>query len=292
MKITIYGKTFNPGFKPYIKELFEKLHQNKVKVNVYKPFLEFIRKKTGIEPEHNDIFENQDDIRDDIDFMISIGGDGTFLETIPFVRNHNIPIIGLNSGRLGFLANIAKEEISSAFKAIFEKEYKIENRALIKLDTKKSIFGDLNFALNEITIQKKESSMITIDAFLNDEFFNTYWTDGLIISTPTGSTAYSLSVGGPILLPDSSNFIIAPIASHNLTVRPIVVPDSVVITLKVRKRKEKFFVTADNRTRLIDSSVKLKLYKADFKLKMLQLPNNNFYTTIRNKLMWGVDKRN
>jgi NAD+ kinase len=292
MKITIYGKIFNPGFKPYIKELFEKLHQNKVKINVYKPFLEFIRNETGIEPEHNDIFEKHDDIGDDIDFMISIGGDGTFLETIPFVRNHNIPIIGLNSGRLGFLANIAKEEIASAFKAIFEKEYKIEKRTLIKLDTSKSIFGDLNFALNEITIQKKESSMITIDTYLNNEFFNTYWTDGLIISTPTGSTAYSLSVGGPILLPDSNNFIIAPIASHNLTVRPIVVPDNVIITLKVRNKNEKFFVTADNRTRLIDSSIKLKLNKADFKLKMLQLPNNNFYTTIRNKLMWGVDKRN
>ncbi len=292
MKITIYGKTFNPGFSPYIKELFEKLHQNKIKVIVYKPFLEFIREETGIEPEHNDTFENQDDIGNDTDFMISIGGDGTFLESIPFVRNHNIPVVGLNSGRLGFLANIAKEEISSAFKAIFEKEYKIEYRTLIKLDTKKNIFGNLNFALNDITIQKKESTMITIDTYLNDVFFNAYWTDGLIVSTPTGSTAYSLSVGGPIVLPGSNSLIIAPIAPHNLTVRPIVVPDDVIITLKVRNRDEKFFVTADNRTKLIDSSVTLKLYKADFKLKMLQLPNNNFYTTIRNKLMWGVDKRN
>ncbi len=292
MKITIYGKTFNPGFSPYIKELFEKLHQNKIKVIVYKPFLEFIREETGIEPEHNDTFENQDDIGNDTDFMISIGGDGTFLESIPFVRNHNIPVVGLNSGRLGFLANIAKEEISSAFKAIFEKEYKIEYRTLIKLDTKKNIFGNLNFALNDITIQKKESTMITIDTYLNDVFFNAYWTDGLIVSTPTGSTAYSLSVGGPIVLPGSNSLIIAPIAPHNLTVRPIIVPDDVIITLKVRNRNEKFFVTADNRTKLIDSSVRLKLYKADFKLKMLQLPNNNFYTTIRNKLMWGVDKRN
>jgi len=292
MKITIYGRTFNPGFKPYIKELFEKLNQNKVKVNVYKPFLEFIRNETGIEPEHDDIYENQNDVRDDTDFMISIGGDGTFLEAIPFVKSHNIPIVGLNSGRLGFLANIAKEEISSAFNAIFEKDYEIEYRTLIKLDTDKKIFGDLNYALNDITIQRKESRMITIDVFLNDEFFNTYFTDGLIISTPTGSTAYSLSVGGPIVLPDTNNFIIAPIAPHNLTVRPIVVPDDVAITIKVRNRNEKFFITADNRTTLIDNSVKLKLYKADFSLKMLKLPNNSFYTTIRNKLMWGVDKRN
>ncbi|UCH14397.1 MAG: NAD kinase [Bacteroidales bacterium] len=292
MRIAIYGKTFNPGFKPYVMELFEKLLQNKVEVYIYKPFLEFIRDKVGITPEYNDLFESKADIGDNIDFMISIGGDGTFLETIPFVKNHNIPIIGLNSGRLGFLANIAKEEISSAFEAIFEKDYEIENRALIKLDTSKSIFGDLDFALNDITVQKKESTMITIDAFLNDEFFNTYYTDGLIISTPTGSTAYALSVGGPIVLPGTNNFIIAPIAPHNLTVRPIVVPDDVVITIKVRNRSEKFFVTADNRTRLIDNSVKLKLYKADFNLKMLKLPNTNFYTTIRNKLMWGVDKRN
>lgn len=292
MKITIYGKTFNPGFKPYIIELFEKLQQHKVKIYVYRPFLEFIRDETGIGPDHDGIFESKDDIGNDVDFMISIGGDGTFLETIPFVKNNNIPVIGLNSGRLGFLANIAKEEISTAFNAIFKKDYKIEHRTLIKLDTDKNIFGDLDFALNDITIQKKESTMITIDTFLNDEFFNTYWTDGLIVSTPTGSTAYSLSVGGPIVIPGSDNFIIAPIASHNLTVRPIVVPDSVIIILKVRNRNEKFFLTADNRTRLIDSTVKIKLYKADFKLKMLQLPNNNFYTTIRNKLMWGVDKRN
>jgi NAD+ kinase len=292
MKITIYGKTFNPGFRPFIKELFKKLHENSVEIIVYKPFLEFIRDNAGFDPMQEGIFRDHDDIRDDTDFMISIGGDGTFLETIPFIRNHNVPIIGLNSGRLGFLANISKEEISSALQAIFENDYKIEQRTLIKLDSSKNIFGDLNFALNEITIQKKESSMITIDAFLNDDFLNTYWTDGLIISTPTGSTAYSLSVGGPIVLPDSNNFIIAPIASHNLTVRPLVVPDDDIITLKVRKSREKFFITADNRTSLIDSSVKLKLYKADFKLKMLKLPNNNFYSTIRNKLMWGVDKRN
>ncbi len=292
MRIAVYGRTFNPGFKPYVIELFEKLLQNKVEVFIYKPFLEFIRDKVSFTPDYKYVFENEVDIGDNIDFMISIGGDGTFLESIPFVKNHNIPIIGLNSGRLGFLANIAKEEISSALDAIFDKEYEIENRTLIKLDTSRNIFGDLDFALNDITVQKKESTMITIDAYLNDEFFNTYYTDGLIISTPTGSTAYSLSVGGPIVLPGTSNFIIAPIAPHNLTVRPIVVPDDVVITIKVRNRNEKFFITADNRTSLIDNSVKLRLYKADFNLKMLKLPNTNFYTTIRNKLMWGVDKRN
>ncbi len=292
MKITIYGKTFNPGFNPYIKELFDKLEQNDVEIVVFRSFFDFIRKEVGIDAKAADIFENHDDIKEDVDFMISIGGDGTFLETIPFVRNYDIPVIGLNSGRLGFLANISSGEISSALDAIFKSDYEIESRALIKLDADKDVFGDLNFALNEITIQKKNSSMITIDTFLDDEFLNTYWTDGLIISTPTGSTAYSLSVGGPIVIPGSNNFILAPIASHNLTVRPIVIPDDITITLKVHSRNEKFFVTADNRTSLIDSSVNLKLYKAGFKLKMLKLPNNNFYSTLRNKLMWGADKRN
>jgi len=292
MIISIYGKTYNSEFNPYIKELFEKLGQNNVETIVYKPFLKFIRNNAGIDTTSMDVFENHNEIKDDVDFMISIGGDGTFLETIPFVRNYNIPIIGLNSGRLGFLANISKGEISSALDAIFEKKFEIESRTLIKLDSDINVFGELNFALNEITIQKKNSSMITIDVYLNDEFLNTYWTDGLIISTPTGSTAYSLSVGGPIIIPGSNNFILASIASHNLTVRPIVIPDNNIIKLKINSRNEKFFITADNRTSLIENSVKLTLYKADFKLKMLKLPNNNFYVTLRNKLMWGADKRN
>ena len=259
---------------------------------VFKSFLDFIRIEAGMDVKAVDVFKDHNDIREDVDFMISIGGDGTFLETIPFVRNFNIPVVGLNSGRLGFLANIASGEISSALDAIFNKDYEIESRVLIRLDSDKNVFGDLNFALNEITIQKKNSSMITIDAFLDDEFLNTYWTDGLIISTPTGSTAYSLSVGGPIVIPGSNNFILASIASHNLTVRPIVIPDDKIIKLKVHSRNDKFFITADNRTSLLDSSVKLTLYKADFKLKMLKLPNNSFYATLRNKLMWGADKRN
>jgi NAD+ kinase len=292
MKITIYGKTFNKEFNPYISELFEKLSQHNVEVLVFQAFLDFIKKQTGIDTRNVGVFKNHNDIKKDVDYMISIGGDGTFLETIPFVRSFNIPIVGLNSGKLGFLANIASGEISSALDAIFNNDYEIESRALIKLDSDKNIFGDLNFALNEITIQKKSSSMITIDTYLDDEFLNTYWTDGLIISTPTGSTAYSLSVGGPIVIPGSGNFILAPIASHNLTVRPIVIPDNKIIKLKVHSRNEKFLITADNRTSLIDSSLKLTLYKADFKLKMLKLPNNSFYTTLRNKLMWGMDKRN
>jgi NAD+ kinase len=225
--------------------------------------------------------------------MVSIGGDGTFLESIMFLKNINIPVIGLNSGRLGFLANISKEEISLAFDAIIKGNYELESRSLLTLETETSIFGNFNFALNDVTIQKKDSTMITIDAYLDNEFLNTYWTDGLIVSTPTGSTAYSLSAGGPIVLPGSKNFIIAPIASHNLTVRPLVIPDTKEIRLEVRSRSGSFFVTVDNRVAAMEMpNNSFIIRKASFELKMVKLPFNSYYTTIRNKLMWGADTRN
>lgn len=292
MIITIYGKSFNPSFKPYIEELFRTLDDHNVDYYIFKPFNHFLQEDSGCSPKPAGLFTSYDDTPRDADFMISIGGDGTFLEAVPFVRNFNIPIIGLNSGRLGFLANIAKEEITPALTAIFNENYEIETRSLLKLENKTELFGDLNFALNEVTIQKTNSTMINIDTYLDNEYLNTYWTDGLILSTPTGSTAYSLSVGGPIVMPGSNNFIIAPIASHNLTVRPMVLPDNKNITLRIKSRNKRFLVTADNRTATLDESFVVNLCKADFYLKMLKLPNNCFYSTIRNKLMWGADKRN
>lgn len=292
MRITIYGKTFNPGFRPFIQELFETLRRHNTEVFIYKPFYDFLTNDIDCDPKYDGFFSDASNTPEDIDFMISIGGDGTFLETIQYVRNFEIPLIGLNSGRLGFLANISKEEITSAFEAIYQKNYEFEYRSLLRLETTEKLFGDMDYALNEVTLQKKDSSMITIDAYLNDEFLNTYWTDGLIVSTPTGSTAYSLSVGGPIVLPSSNNFIILPIASHNLTVRPIVIPDDQVIRLKVNSRSKNLLVTLDNRTIMVNDAHEFIVSKANFKLKMLKLSNNNFYGTIRNKLMWGVDKRN
>jgi NAD+ kinase len=292
MRITIYGKTFNPGFKPFIQELFETLRRHNTEVFIYRPFYDFLTNDIECNPKYDGFFSNVYDTPEDIDFMISIGGDGTFLEAIQYVRNFDIPLIGLNSGRLGFLANISKEEITSAFEAIYQKNYEFEYRSLLRLETTEKLFGDMDYALNEVTLQKKDSSLITVDAYLNDEFLNTYWTDGLIVSTPTGSTAYSLSVGGPIVLPSSNNFIILPIASHNLTVRPIVIPDDHVIKLKVNSRSKNLLVTLDNRTIVINDTYEFTISKANFKLKMLKLPDNNFYGTIRNKLMWGVDKRN
>lgn len=292
MKIAIFGKTFNEGFLPYIKQVFEILYKNYCNVLIHKDFCEFIEKKSPVNLKNFKVYNDQKDFPEDIDLVVSIGGDGTFLDSFPYALKNNIPVIGINSGRLGFLANISKEEISQAFEAIFNKNYQISYRTLLKFKFPDNIFNQFNFALNEITVQKQGLSMININVFLDNEFLSTYWTDGLIISTATGSTAYSLSVGGPILAPGSENFVLVPIASHNLTVRPVVIPDNLEISLKVYSRSNKFLITADNKTVEIDNPVEVKVVKSDLKLKMLQLPNNSFYSTIRNKLMWGMDKRN
>ena len=291
MKIAIFGKTFNQGFKPHINELMKILHEHHAEVSVYKPFFDFICCETGEEPKECRNYYDVGDFDKDTDLMISIGGDGTFLESIPLIIPHHIPIIGINSGRLGFLANISKENISEAFNSIFAGRYDTEYRTLICSKQPENIFNRMNFALNDITV-KSNSSLITIDAYINDEFLNTYWTDGLIISTPTGSTAYSLSVGGPVVVPGSGNLIIAPISSHNLTVRPLIIPDSNIISLRVNSRSGQYTVTADNRTLLWKSQEMFRIGKSDYKLKLLKLPNTSFYATLRDKLKWGEDVRN
>ncbi len=292
MKIAIYGRTFNIDFIKYIQQVFDILKDEGAEVFIYKPFLRFIDNFQQVDHDKCMVFESEGDLDSDISFIVSIGGDGTFLETIPYALNFKVPVIGLNSGRLGFLANISKEEIHSAFEAIFSKNYQIEYRTLLKLLAPDICVKELKYALNEVTVQKKGSSMITIDTYLNEEYLNTYFTDGLIVSTPTGSTAYSISVGGPIVMPGTNNLIIAPIASHNLTVRPIIIHDNLLITLRATSRQKQIQVTADNKIIEINQPVEIKIGTADFKLQMLKLPNNSFYATIRNKLMWGADKRN
>jgi NAD+ kinase len=292
MKIALFGKTFNAGFNPYVTELFELLAANKVEISVFKPFYDFISCETGTEFPVSGFFRNADDFDSGSDLVVSIGGDGTFLESIPFVIRYEIPIIGINSGRLGFLANISKENITEAFQAILSGDFSYEFRSLIHIGLPEGLFNGLNYALNDITIHKADSSLITIDAFINDEFLNRYWTDGLIISTPTGSTAYSLSVGGPVVVPGSENVIIAPISSHNLTVRPLIIPDSNTITLKVSSRSGVYCITADNRTMQVHGEQTFVIGKSDYRLKMLKLPKTSFYETLRNKLKWGEDVRN
>jgi NAD+ kinase len=225
--------------------------------------------------------------------MISIGGDGTFLETIHLVKDSGIPILGVNAGRLGFLASTQKEEIVNVLTQIKNGQYRLQTRSLLKLSSDLNLFNGEDFALNELTVHKKDSSsMITIHTYIDDLYLNSYWADGLIIATPTGSTAYSLSCGGPILVPGARDFIITPIAPHNLNVRPVVVPDSRKISLKIEGRSKEFLCSMDSRSVTIDSSTEINITKADFRINIIQTENQNFLNTIRNKMMWGLDRRN
>lgn len=292
MKIALYGRPFSKGFEGNIATLFSKLAENKIDVIIYRPFYNFLVHQTTFKPFANGFFEKHEDILDNADYMFSIGGDGTFLESVNIIRSCGIPIIGINTGRLGFLANISPDQIESSLSAILSGNYSIEQRTLAQLSLSEGSLPDFCCALNEISIHKKSSSMITIHTYLNDSYMNSYWADGLIISTPTGSTAYSMSVGGPIVTPDCSNFIISPIASHNLTIRPVIVPDHNIIRLKVDSREDSFLLSVDARTEIVNTNVEMIIKRTDFTIKTIRIENNTFYSTLRSKLMWGVDKRN
>jgi NAD+ kinase len=292
MKVAIYGKQISSDFRPYIDELFEKLAQQKVEVSVYEPFYLHLV-EMGCPLTDCSCFLSATEAPCDADFLISIGGDGTFLESMLYLKSSEIPVIGLNTGRLGYLANIGRDQITKALDFLFNGEYEIEHRTLLRVESNFKLFEGYNFALNDVTIQKATPTMIKVDAWIDGDFLNSYWTDGLIIATPTGSTAYSLSVGGPIVMPGSGNFIIAPIASHNLTVRPIVIPDESIIKLIVSGRAQSFLVTVDNRSQVLDlKHNEIIVRKTKFRLKILKLPFNNYFATLRDKLMWGLDKRN
>jgi len=292
MRVAIFGKQFGEIFNESCHQLFNYLESGNIEVVFYKPFYKFLKKKVKIKPSIAGFFDDENKLRN-VDFVLSIGGDGTFLETVTYVKDSGIPIVGINSGRLGFLADISKEEIIDALEKIVAGRYNIRKLDLLTAYTSEGGFGPLNFALNELAITKKDSSaMITIHTYLNDVYVNSYWADGLIIATSTGSTAYSLSVGGPILHPRTTNFIITPIAPHNLTVRPMVVPNDQEVTLKVEARDGKYLASLDSRSKVFDHQVVIHVKKADFRINVVELTNHSFYATLRNKLMWGVDKRN
>ncbi len=292
MRIALFGKTISEEDAPCIQHLLKKLEKIEAEIVVYESFFKNISPYVEFN-KGGDIFNSHHEIRDKIDFMFSIGGDGTFLETLDLVRDSGIPIMGINIGRLGFLSSISKDEINSSIDALCNKMYKIEERALLKVTKPKKLFGELNYALNEITISRKEStSLIVIHVYIDDTFVNSYWADGLIISTPTGSTAYSLSSGGPIVTPGSENFLVTPIATHNLTVRPIVIRDDSVIRIKAEGRDKNFFVSLDSRFETIDKNQELIVEKGDYKINLVQMNRKDFFTTIRDKLNWGLDRRN
>ena len=292
MNIALFGKSVIRSDSPYIQALMDKLCSLDTGIFIHAQFYNILKEMITFK-KSPELFSSQPDLKGKVDFLISIGGDGTLLDTITLVGDSGIPITGINMGRLGFLSGIAKDEILPAIDEIFEKKYSIEERTLLKLETSNHLFGNFNYSLNDVTVYKNTPiSLLTIKTYINDEFLNTYWADGIIVATPTGSTAYSLSCTGPVLTPDSANFVITPIASHNLTVRPIVIPDSSRITLYVESRGFECFVGLDSRIEKIDNTIKLGISKADFKINLLRLSNQFFYKTIREKLNWGLDIRN
>ena len=292
MKVAIYGKQFQEEVAPFVHELFIELEKAHMEVLVYEPFYNFLSKQITLNL-FLGTYNSHEELKENIELFISIGGDGTILDATTLIRDTGIPIIGVNTGRLGFLADIAKNEITKTIKQLVNKRFSIDQRTLIRLETEKNIFGDLNSALNEVTISRKDTtSMITITTYINDEFLNSYWADGLIISTPTGSTGYSLSCGGPIVMPGSKNFIITPIAPHNLNVRPLVISDMYEIKIKVEGRVNQFLVALDSRIQTMDAGVELIIKKEAFKINMVEPETQHFASTLRNKLLWGKDKRN
>lgn len=292
MKFAIYGRNFQDSFIPYIQELFNTLKLFGWTYSVYEPYHEFLKERLVLDDQF-DLYNSNTDIAGNVDMLISIGGDGTFLETIHMVKDSNIPILGVNTGRLGFLASTQKDEIKQVLGDIRKNKYRLQSRSLIELNTSNNLFGTENFALNELTVHKKDSSsMITIHTYIDDLYLNSYWADGLIISTPTGSTAYSLSCGGPILVPGANDFILTPIAPHNLNVRPVVVPDSRSIKLKIEGRSSEFLCSLDSKSESINDSIELTISKANYSMQIVQTENQNFLNTIRNKMMWGLDRRN
>lgn len=292
MRVAIYGRQQSETIIPYVEQLFNELKKHNCEIFVFDSFLNFISQKTRKKYTYN-TFTSNADIRNNVDLIFSVGGDGTLLDTVTLIQDSLIPVAGINTGRLGFLSGIAKENLTTSVAEIVKGSYSLDKRTMLRLESNVNLFGKTNYALNEITIHKKDSSsMITINTYLNGEYLNSYWADGLIVSTPTGSTGYSLSCGGPIVMPQSGNFVITPIAPHNLNVRPVVVSDKDILSLEVEGRSRYFLASLDARSVTIDSSVQLAVRKEDFTTNLVRLHNENFLNTLRNKLMWGADSRN
>jgi len=292
MKVALFGKSISANDAPYLQEFIDRLWNLNGVVYIYEPFFLVIRENIRFDREPI-TFTTQNEIRDRVEYFFSIGGDGTLLDSIPLIGNSGIPVIGINMGRLGFLSGISKDQIIPALDDILGEKFTIDERTLLRLETKDPLFDEFNYALNDFTIYKSSpNSMLAIKTYVNDEFLNTYWADGLIVATPTGSTAYSLSCTGPILSPDSENFVITPIASHNLTVRPIVIPDTCTIRISVESRSVECYIGLDSRIRKLDVPVELVIKKEDFKVHLLRISGRNFFETIRAKLKWGLDIRN
>jgi len=288
VKVGIFGSDYQLDKQIQIKRVFEQLHQLDVKIWVEKGFYRYLCQQLNYEPPIEGLIETKDF---DVDIALSIGGDGTFLRTAALISSKEIPILGINTGRLGFLADIGPTEIEDTLNDVFKNHYRIEDRTLLHLKIN-SQSEYHRFALNEIAVQKRDtSSMIKINAFIDEEYLTTYWGDGLIVATPTGSTAYSTSVNGPIIVPQAKTIVLSPIASHSLYVRPLVVPEDSKLSLEVESRNNNFLVAVDGRSEVFQSGMKFEIEKAAFPIKIIKRHNHTFYDTLRNKLKWGTDSR-
>jgi NAD+ kinase len=292
MKVAIYSRVIDDDQYSKVQQLLDELDKENIHPVIYKPFYEMIQSSVRFS-EKTTLFNDSGDLTDAIDFLISLGGDGTLLDTVTLVRDKNIPVLGINFGRLGFLASIGSKELHIAVQSLVKRTIVIDKRSLIHLDASKPLFGDVPYGLNEFAIHKTDTSpMIKIHTYLNGEFLNTYWADGVIVATPTGSTGYSLSCNGPVVFPESSSFVITPVAPHNLNVRPIIVPDDNIISFEIEGRTDHFICALDSRKELVDKKVQLAVRNESFTLSLVRLNENNFLQTLRNKLSWGLDTRN
>ena len=293
MQVVVYSRVAKEEDLPTIQTLFDALHNEDVSIYVYAPYLEQIKDKVTFKGPVG-IFESYMDFSvKKIDFIITLGGDGTILAAVTLIRDSGVPILGINLGRLGFLASVEKKKIASSINYLKRGIYAVEERRMLYLESNLPVFGELCFALNDCTLLKRDtSSMITIHTYINGAYFNSYWADGIIISTPTGSTGYSLSCGGPVIFPNSGNFVLTPVAPHNLNVRPIVISDDSIISFEVEGRAENFLCTLDSRFEPISAAHQLAVRKNDFTTKLVQLGEIGFLETLREKLTWGIDSRN
>jgi NAD+ kinase len=292
LKVAIYSRVLDLSQQEDIQIFFNELDNEEIIPVIYQPFFQEMSSRITL-PKNYEIFSDHTELTSEIDFLISLGGDGTLLDTVTLIRDKNIPVAGINFGRLGFLASIGRDELTTAVKALARRSYIIDKRDLLHVDSNIPLFNDVPYALNEFAIHKRDvAPMIKIHTYINGELLNVYWADGLIMATPTGSTGYSLSCQGPVVFPEAASFVLTPIAPHNLNVRPIVIPNDVIVSFEIESRSDEIICALDSRRELVNKNVLLAVRKENFKLNLVRLNENNFLQMITNKLSWGLDKRN
>jgi len=293
MKVAIYGHTYQESVASFVMELLDELNKENAEISIEKDFKNYLSNHDMVKDCNE--FTEAEGLDESFDMFISFGGDGTILRATTYVKDIGIPIVGVNTGRLGFLATFKKEDVRKVVQEFVKSEYTIVERSLVTVSDSSNIpeFADLNFALNEVTVSRKDTtSMITVETYLNDEYLTSYWADGLIIATPTGSTGYSLSCGGPVIVPTAKSLVLTPIAPHNLNARPLVISDDTTIRLKVSGREENHLVSLDSRIASVSNGQEIEIRKANFTIKLIEYTSESFLKTLRNKMLWGQDKRN